>query len=148
MNIQYKDDLQIAMSKSAGFLLSRASRMLRSQMSEALEPLKLSLNEYIVMRLVAMRVPISQGSLGETYGIDPSSMVALIDRLEGMQLILRERDPLDRRRYNLSLTGKGLKVTAQAKRIAEKVQRRFLDPLTEEEWETARQLLCKLVLRH
>jgi DNA-binding MarR family transcriptional regulator len=143
---QTKDDLQTALAQSAGFLLSQASRLLRAQVTEALEPLQISLNEYIVMRLVSMKVPLSQGSLGETYGIDPSTMVSLIDHLEGMQLISRERDQYDRRRYKLVLTAKGTKVTAQAKRIAEKAQRKFLEPLTTEEWEAVRKVLCKLVL--
>jgi DNA-binding MarR family transcriptional regulator len=145
MNTSTKDELQTSLSQSAGFLLSRASRMLRDQATDALAPLRISLNEYIVMRLVAMKVPVSQGSLGETYGIDPSTMVALIDRLEGMGLMTRERDQGDRRRYKLVLTSKGSQVTAQARRMAEKAQRKFLQPLDGEEWEGVRLALCKLV---
>jgi DNA-binding MarR family transcriptional regulator len=64
-----------------------------------------------------------------------------------MQLLTRERDRQDRRRYNLVLTAKGTKVSAQAKRLAEKAQRKFLQPLTDDEWEAAREVLCKLVFR-
>lgn len=147
MSNSTKDDLNTALRNSAGYLLSQASRLLRAEVSAALAPLRLSLNEFIILRLVSRKLPISQGSLAETYGIDPSTMVSLIDHLEELQLLTRERDRLDRRRYNLVLTPKGAKVSAQGKRLAEKAQRKFLQPVTDDEWETVREVLCRLVFR-
>ena len=139
--------MQTILSQSAGYLLSQAHRLLRAKVTEALEPLKLSLNEYVVLRLAFLRIPLNQGSLGELYGIDPSTMVFLIDGLEQADLLIRERNSSDRRRYQLVLTAKGNKVLTHAKRIVDKTQRKFLEPLDPAEWDAMRRALGKLIWR-
>ena len=139
------DNFQEHLAQSAGYLLSRTSGILRSKVTDALNPLQLSLYEYVCLRLIGINAPLSQGSLGDIYGIDRATMVALIDKLEGRELLLRERNSQDRRSYRLRLTPKGSKVLTRAKRIVAKEQKAFLAPLSDQEWETMRLLLVKLV---
>jgi DNA-binding MarR family transcriptional regulator len=139
------DNLQEHLSQSAGYLLSRTSGILRGKVTNALVPLQLSLYEYVCLRLISINAPLSQGSLGDIYGIDRATMVVIIDKLESRELILRERNSADRRSYRLRLTPKGAKVLSRAKRIVAKQQKEFLEPLSEQEWDTLRTLLVKLV---
>ncbi len=139
------DKLAEALSNSAGYLLAQASRMLRGRVDNALLPLELSLYEYVTLRLISLDAPMSQGELGETYGIDRTTMVGVVDRLEERELVVRERNEADRRSYLLRLTPKGRKVLARALRIVRKEQQGFLSPLTEAEWESLRTCLWKLV---
>lgn len=139
------DNLQEHLSQSAGYLLSRTSGILRGKVTNALVPLQLSLYEYVCLRLISINAPLSQGSLGNIYGIDRATMVVIIDKLESRELILRERNSADRRSYRLRLTPKGAKVLSRAKRIVAKQQKEFLEPLSEQEWDTLRALLVKLV---
>lgn len=63
------------------------------------------------MVLVLMGVsetPCSQKYLGRALGIDPNTMVDLIDKMEAKHLIRRLRNPHDRREYTLEVTVKGM----------------------------------------
>jgi MarR family transcriptional regulator, organic hydroperoxide resistance regulator len=56
--------------------------------------------------------PMRMGEIAETLGCLPSSITAIVDRLESAGLLRREADPDDRRAKRLLLTEKGLKVRA------------------------------------
>jgi DNA-binding MarR family transcriptional regulator len=65
---------------------------------------------------------MGQGELGQTMGVDPSILVALLNPLEVDRLVSRERDAGDRRRHVVTLTAAGerhLDAAAQAQRAAE-----------------------------
>jgi len=141
----HSDKLTEALSGSAGYLLAQASRLLRERVDRVLSPMELSLYEYVMLRLISLDAPVSQGTLGETYGIDRTTMVGLVDRLEERDLVVRERNEADRRRYRLRLTPKGRKLLSRAVRIVRKEQQDFLSPLSSSEWETTRACLWKLV---
>ncbi len=108
-------------------------------------PLELSLYEYASLRLISFNTPLAQGTLGEQYGIDRTTMVAVIDSLEKRKLVARERSTTDRRRYRLLLTIKGKKVLSRALRIATIEQQKFLSPLSDSEWSTVRKCLKRLI---
>jgi DNA-binding MarR family transcriptional regulator len=142
-----KDDLTTTLSNSVGYLLSQSARIYRNRLSKALIPLGLSLYEYACLRLISFNVPISQGNLGEKYGIDRTTMVGIIDQLEKRELVLRERSAADRRSYRLLLTPKGRKMATRAKRIVTNEQKYFLNALSEKEWTQMRSNLLKLIDR-
>jgi len=51
--------------------------------------------------------PISRHELGEQLGIDRTTMVELIDDLEGQGVVVRRRNAADRRSYSIQLTPQG-----------------------------------------
>ena len=138
-------DVREALSQSPGYLLSQASRLLRERTAAALEPFLLSLNDYVVLRLVGLNARLSQGALGDTYGIDPATMVSVIDKLEAQKLLSRERNAADRRRYLLRLTPKGAKLLTRVRTKVTKAQKKFLSAVSDEEWDTVRSILWKLI---
>jgi MarR family transcriptional regulator, transcriptional regulator for hemolysin len=138
-------ELEAALTQSAGYLLSQSSRIFGEKMSRALKALDLSLYEFVTLRLISLDAPITQSKVGETYGIDRTTMVAIIDRLEAGEMVTREKNPQDRRSYRLRLTVKGKKILARARQIAAKEQQDFLSPITSTEWESLRKTLWKLV---
>jgi DNA-binding MarR family transcriptional regulator len=142
---EQEESIRKSLEQSAGYLLGRASTSLRQRYESKLADLKLSLYEYVCLRLVSMEASLNQGSLGHLYGIDKVTMVALIDKLEAKDLLSRKKNPKDRRSYILHLTPKGIKVLARAKRIVNKEQESFLSVLGNEQWESMRQALVKLV---
>jgi DNA-binding MarR family transcriptional regulator len=137
--------LQGKFSDSLGYLLSRSSRLFREKLSKALIPLELSLHEYVTLRLVSFNTPMSQGILGEQYGIDRTTMVGVIDNLEARGLVARERNTSDRRSYRLLLSIKGRKLLSRALRIATTEQQQFLSPLSASEWDQIRECLARLI---
>lgn len=67
-------------------------------------------SELAVLTAVAALGPASQRVLGERIAIDRTTMVQIIDRLEGEGLVARKRDPSDRRNYAVTLTPAGRRV--------------------------------------
>jgi DNA-binding MarR family transcriptional regulator len=51
--------------------------------------------------------PQSQRELSRRLGFDPSDMVGLLDHLESEGHAVRTRDPADRRRHSVAITGAG-----------------------------------------
>jgi DNA-binding MarR family transcriptional regulator len=61
----------------------------------------------IALSLLHGSGPLSQHALGEALSLDPSNVVGLLNELEERGLIARQRDPADRRRHIVSLSGTG-----------------------------------------
>ncbi len=143
-----KSPIDDMLSHSAGYLLTTASRLLRARVETALASAGLSLSEYVVLRLSSAKQDLTQGELGEKYGIDPATMVSLIDGLENRNLVTRVRNPADRRSYVLRITPGGSKIMSRARKVADKAQANFLAPLKVEEWELVRNYLWFLISSH
>ncbi|MBK9771436.1 MAG: MarR family transcriptional regulator [Candidatus Obscuribacter sp.] len=133
------------LKSNVGYLLNRSAQVLRDKLSEALKEVPFSFHEYVVLRLIELELAETQQDVGRLSGIDRSSMVALLDGLEDRDLILRTRDPQDRRKHQLTMTPKGRKTLSHAKRIASRVHKEFLSPLTEEQWIVLQEALSKLI---
>ena len=74
-------------------------------------------------------------------GIDPSTMVALIDELERAGLAKRRPHPTDRRAREVAITPKGRRVLEQGRRMSMQVEDEVLRGLSATE---RRQLLTLL----
>jgi len=59
---------------------------------------------------------VRPGELAETVGLDPSSLVRIIDQLVSAGVVERLEDPQDRRAKILSLTKEGKKIIAQVEK--------------------------------
>jgi DNA-binding MarR family transcriptional regulator len=59
--------------------------------------------------------PMSSAELSRRLAITPSSVTALVDRLESAELVARHDDPTDRRRRHLRLTAAGEKAIRKAR---------------------------------
>jgi len=74
--------------------------------------------------------------------------VRLLDELEERELVIRKRDPDDRRRHVVKLTPAGHSVLLELRAIAQRVEDDFLSPLDAEEQETLHVLLTKVAGHH
>lgn len=129
-----------------GFLLHRSARILRGLVAEALQDLELSFHEYVVLRMIEMDFVGTQKEVGRLNGIDRTSMVELVDRMEERGLVVRSRDESDRRKHKLTITPKGKKVFTHAKRLATKAHKTFLSPLQDEQTEALKTYLKTIIL--
>ncbi len=128
-----------------GYLLARLGESSRRRFREALEQAGgLHPRLFGVMTMVAAQPGMTQQQLHEQTGIDPSSMVAVIDELEQQGLAERRAHPGDRRARAIYLTETGLQTLERVKRIVAELQRELFAPLTAEEARTMHALLRKL----
>ena len=128
-----------------GFLLNYAGRRVQRQVDAALAPLGLRAQHIGLLSLLA-RAPLSQIALGERLHVDRTTMVSKVDELEEAGLVIRTRNPRDRRAYHITLTERGHTILhdAHARIIAAEAE--ALAPLTPAERDTLRTLLARLTV--
>src|SRR6476659_5002807 len=119
-----------------GYLLARLGDSSRRRFQRALAPLGLHPRQFGVMTIVSAAPGTSQQQLQERTGIDPSSMVAVIDELEARGLAERRAQPGDRRVRAIFLTKAGDRALQSAKEVAAELQRELLAPLSPSERRT------------
>jgi DNA-binding MarR family transcriptional regulator len=114
-------------------LILRLARATSYRLAEALAALDMRNHEFAVLYHLHQAGPLSQQELGGALRINPSNLVGLLDALEADRLIIRPRDPSDRRRHLVELTPVGRQRLSEAKRAVEAAERDLLAPLTEVE---------------
>lgn len=88
--------------------------------------------------------PVTQKALIERLDVDPSVLVALLNDLEGDDLVRRRRDPADRRRHIVEITPEGTSRLRKSDIALDTVERELFADLSERELTTLRRLLDKL----
>ncbi|GAA1245110.1 MarR family transcriptional regulator [Kitasatospora nipponensis] len=114
-----------------GYLLKHAQLRLTEASARALAPFDLDGRELAVLAVLTTGTPLSQVEAAGRLGVDRTTMVALIDALEGKGLVERRRSAEDRRRNTVHPTPVGQERLRQAERAREEMERRFLAPLGE-----------------
>lgn len=89
------------------WLLHRAAQRLRSATGEKAEEHGLTLRDYIVLSALQKSPGLTQGDLGKSLGLDKTTLMSQLDRLEHRGLIVRHTDPRDRRLRIPVITGEG-----------------------------------------
>ena len=75
--------------------------------------------------------PMNQNDLACAISQDKVSVVRIVDHLLNKKLISRSVDEIDRRKYNLSLTEKGLKVYPKIKQAIQETNKECVKGLSE-----------------
>src|ERR1700688_3918941 len=101
-----------------GYLLACLGDASRLRFQRALAVSGIVERQFGVMTMVAAQPGMTQHELHEKTGIDPSSMVAVIDELERIGLAERRPHPADRRARTIFLTEAGVETLGRAKRLA------------------------------
>ena len=109
-------DTEIA--EFAGQLFFRLWRASHTHTAEALRSIGLTTALFGVLNVLGARDGAIQQELGSAMGIDPSTMVSLIDELESEGLAKRRPHPKDRRARQVSITPKGRRLLERARRMA------------------------------
>jgi DNA-binding MarR family transcriptional regulator len=102
------------------------------------------LYDYSVLAILAEGVRETQGTIAATLGVDPSRLVALLDSLEERELVMRQRDPLDRRRHVVSITPEGKRELARIRRVVKQLEDEFFAPFDDETRAAFHELLLRL----
>ena len=110
-----------AVSQFAGQLFFRLWRVSHTRTAEALESLGLTTALFALLNVLGTHEGAIQQELGSAMGIDPSTMVSLIDQLEGAGLAKRRPRPTDRRAREVVITPKGRRILEQARQLAMQV---------------------------
>ena len=122
-----------ALADRLGYLLKHAQLRLAELGQAALAPFGISGRELAVLVAIDDRAPASQQEVARRMAVDRTTMVALIDDLEGKGLVQRQQDPDDRRKNVVVLTDTGRTTLSQATAATREAERRLLVSLSDDE---------------
>jgi DNA-binding MarR family transcriptional regulator len=131
-------------SSSPAFLLAQVGAHAAARFSERLREVDLSPSHAGILRILAATPAITQQALASALGTQPSRLVALVDELESKELVERQANESDRRRYALRLTEKGRSMLQAIGKIARAHQQELLAALSEEEQRRLSALLVRV----
>jgi MarR family transcriptional regulator for hemolysin len=125
--------------------ISIVARRWRTRLDERLKPMNMSIARWGALYWLGQQNEgVSQVALAELAGVEPPTLVRVIDQLEAQGLVERRVSASDRRVNLLRLTDAALPLVAQIEEEAEKMRVEVLHDLTFEEYETAMSVMGKL----
>ncbi|MFF0860663.1 MarR family winged helix-turn-helix transcriptional regulator [Nonomuraea sp. NPDC003560] len=132
-------------SRRLGYLLKHAALRLAEFTGPALAPYGIDGRELGVLSVIDAPEPLSQQEAAQRLGIDRTTMVAMVDALEGKRLVARRPHPGDRRKNAVELTEHGRETMRLAVPAVEEAERAFLSALPEDERRLFHAALDRLV---
>ena len=99
--------------------------------------------QFGVLTVINSNPGLSQTQLGNALGIDRSTVVTVIDRLESRDLVMRAPSPTDRRSHALRLSARGAALLAELEEMVRAHERHIARHLSPED----QALLVKLLDR-
>src|SRR3954471_8887917 len=130
-----------AEAEFAGQLFFRLWRASHTRVAAALESIGVTPASFGLLNVLGAREGAMQQELGAAMGIDPSTMVALIDALESAGLARRKPHPKDRRARVVAITPKGRRTLERGRALAAQVEDEVLGGLRSAEREELLKLL-------
>ena len=127
-----------------GYLLGRAADMCRSHFDALIEPYGIRWRHFRILAVLSGSVGLAQIEMSDQLGIDRNTVVLLLDDLQALGLIVRNRDPRDRRAHVVTLTDAGRDVLVRATQLAQQTNDEVFSPLTPTERGQLRRLLLRL----
>jgi len=100
----------------------------RRLLDDALEPLGIKSKDFWLL-VIAGTGDVSQHEMAELCGLDPSSLVPVLDGMERRGLLQRQRNPNDRRVQWVQRTEEGHRVYARALPLAQQAEAQQLSSL-------------------
>ena len=127
-----------------GYNLRRAQTAVFQDFSKSLKDCNITPGQFGVLVLIQANSGLNQTRLGNALGIDRSTVVAVIDRLDTRGLVERAPAPTDRRSYALHLSDQGVALLRQARGLVEEHESRIARDLNPAEQKQLNELLTRL----
>jgi len=113
-----------------GYHLRKAQVAIFQDFAQSLQGLDIRPGQFGVLVLIDANPGLNQSELGEAMGVDRSTVVAVIDKLEERGLVVRRSAPNDRRSYALELTAAGCSLLARLRPLVAAHEARLAEGLS------------------
>jgi DNA-binding MarR family transcriptional regulator len=130
-----------------GYNCRRAYLTIIPHFEERMKKFELRAVDFSVLSLLNANPNITQKRLSKAVNVSPPNLAILLDRLEERGLLVRQRNPLDKRSQTLVLTGEGAKLCAKAEKTVSELELEATSMLTDSERTQLVTLLQKIFLR-
>jgi DNA-binding MarR family transcriptional regulator len=122
-------------------LLTRLARVVYRKSNEEL--LGIRLKNLMALAYLRDHRDATQQGFSEAMHLDANNCVLLLNELEGLGFATRQRDPSDRRRHLVTLTGSGNAALERAEQAQETIEDDVLGALSPEERAALNDLLSR-----
>ncbi len=131
-----------------GFLIRRCHQIVVSVFMRGCKEVGITPTQYALLYVLHCRPGVTQAEVAKILGLDRATIGSVVGRLAANGLIEKTASSADRRKHNLKLTDKGLKVCAQAQEAVKEVRDVILQPLAPEDREKFLDNLRKIMHAH
>ncbi|MBP9878148.1 MAG: MarR family transcriptional regulator [Alphaproteobacteria bacterium] len=129
-----------------GYNLRKAQLAVFQSFQNAIAPYDVSPGQFGILVLISENPGLSQSELGNAMGIDRSTMVAVIDRLETRKFVMRQGSPYDRRSYALQLTPEGQELVSKLVPLVKQHEDSIASELSKTELNQLIDMLARIAL--
>jgi DNA-binding MarR family transcriptional regulator len=105
----------------------------------------LQLRDYIVLSALDMTSNLTQGELGKALGLDKTTLMSQLDRLEQLGLVVRRSDPRDRRARIPEITEAGSATRAKVAADCAGAEAAALSSFSQEQVQLFRRMLFEII---
>ncbi|MEV5692363.1 MarR family winged helix-turn-helix transcriptional regulator [Micromonospora globbae] len=133
------------LSRRLGYLFKHAAIRLHELHARALAPFGIDGRELGVLIVIDSHEPASQQQAARRLGVDRTTMVAVLDVLEGKGLVFRRPHEEDRRRNVIDLTDRGRETLRRAVRASDEAEGALLAALDPQDRKRLRDALQRIV---
>lgn len=138
----------LPLTESLPFQLGLLGALVTDELAQQLRAYQMKPKHLTLMNLLSARAPLSQLDSARIMAVAPSHIVSLADHLAQLGVVTRERDPADRRRQLLALSGAGHELLAECAMAAADIDAELAAQLTAEEQAGLRAALRSLTTHY
>jgi MarR family transcriptional regulator, organic hydroperoxide resistance regulator len=118
---------------------------MRGVTGEQAEKHGLQLRDYIVLSALDKTPKLTQGELGKALGLDKTTLMSQLDRLERTGLVVRRSDPRDRRARIPEITEAGNALRAKVAGACASVEAAVLTGFSQAQVQVFRRMLVDII---
>jgi len=130
-----------------GYHLRRAQIAVFQHFAATMGAAEITPGQFGVLTVIDSNPGLSQTQLGNALGIDRSTVVAVIDRLESRGLVMRAVSPSDRRSHALRLSDEGGRLLHRLQELVRSHERHIARDLSAEDKQRLIDLLDRVARR-
>ncbi len=127
-----------------GFLFGKVTEQMIENFNAELIAYQIDSKEFGFLTVITSMPEATQQQVGEVIHADRTTTVKKVDRLESLGYLIRVKNTVDRRIYNLQLTNKSEHMLKQLWPILINCERSVLSSLTDEEVQNLKNIFIKL----
>ena len=100
------------LDNSAGYLINMTALLLKREFSSSIKNNKIDVTpeQWAILNRLNENSNLTQKEVAKLTFKDNANITRMVDKLEKKRLVIRQSDSNDRRRWNLSITKKGIEI--------------------------------------
>lgn len=129
------NNMESFLDQSAGYLINMTALLLKRELSSAIKSNNIDVTpeQWAILNRLNEKSGLSQKEVAKLTFKDNANITRIVDKLEYKGLVIRHKDPDDRRTWNLSITKKGIEIRDLVEPLAVNILKKVTNGLSEKE---------------